>query len=83
MWVYKVRLANREAQRGKSGGYRLVYYVRTSTQTILVRIYPKTQQEDIANRVLRDLLAEIEAALDTPVEAANDDPSRLADDETP
>lgn len=27
--VYKVRVKNRDAQRGKSGGYRIMYYFET------------------------------------------------------
>jgi mRNA-degrading endonuclease RelE of RelBE toxin-antitoxin system len=30
--VYKVRLPNTDAQRGKSGGYRVIYYLKTSSK---------------------------------------------------
>lgn len=33
--LYKVRVRNRDAQRGKSGGYRLIYYLQTSQSLIL------------------------------------------------
>jgi len=35
----KVRLRNSDAQRGKSGGYRVIYYLKTKAKIILVTIY--------------------------------------------
>jgi mRNA-degrading endonuclease RelE of RelBE toxin-antitoxin system len=46
--VYKVRLANSDAQRGTSGGYRVLYYVQTQSSRLLLAIYSKTEQSDIA-----------------------------------
>ncbi|MGG6266571.1 hypothetical protein [Leptolyngbya sp. AN10] len=34
-------------QKGKSGGYRLIYYLQTTTGIILLTIYPKSEQADI------------------------------------
>ena len=34
--VFKVRLRNTDAQRGKSGGYRVIYYLKTKAKIILV-----------------------------------------------
>jgi mRNA-degrading endonuclease RelE of RelBE toxin-antitoxin system len=45
--VYKVRLSNRDAQRGKSGGYRVIYYLKTPQRIILIDIYSKSDQVDI------------------------------------
>ena len=45
--VYKVRLPNRSASRGKSGGFRVVYYVHTADSVILISIYSKTEQADM------------------------------------
>jgi mRNA-degrading endonuclease RelE of RelBE toxin-antitoxin system len=44
--AYKVRLPNRDMQRGKSGGYRVIYYVRTADRIFLMRIYTKSEQEN-------------------------------------
>ena len=44
--VYKVRLLNRDAQRGKSGGYRVIYYIRTPMQIVLLTIYSKSERSD-------------------------------------
>ncbi len=36
--VYKVRVPNTDAQRGKSGGYRVIYYCKRSELVFLVYI---------------------------------------------
>jgi mRNA-degrading endonuclease RelE of RelBE toxin-antitoxin system len=51
---------NRNANRGKSGGYRSIYYVKTSDRIILVTIYSKSEQEDIEASEIEDILAEFE-----------------------
>jgi mRNA-degrading endonuclease RelE of RelBE toxin-antitoxin system len=58
--IYKVRVRNRNANRGKSGGYRLIYYVKTSDRIILVTIYSKSEQEDIDASEIEDILSEFE-----------------------
>ncbi len=45
--VYKVRVRNSDARRGKSGGYRVIYYLETPEQTVLLTIYSKTDQSDL------------------------------------
>ena len=52
--VYKVRIPNRDAQKGKSGGYRVIYYIKTSSRVVLLAIYSKSEQVDIsADEILR------------------------------
>ena len=52
--VYKVRVRNTDAKRGKSGGYRIIYYLKTDIDVLLVTIYSKAEQSDIgAEDVLR------------------------------
>jgi len=46
--VYKVRLRNRSAKRGKSGGFRVIYFVRLEDEITLLTIYSKTDQADIS-----------------------------------
>jgi mRNA-degrading endonuclease RelE of RelBE toxin-antitoxin system len=46
--VFKVRVPNRDAQRGARGGYRVIYYVPTLTARLLLAIYSKTEQADLA-----------------------------------
>src|SRR5215207_8509679 len=45
--VYKVRLPNRSAKKGKSGGFRVIYYVKTQDLIGMLSIYVKTEQTDI------------------------------------
>ncbi|MEP7292738.1 MAG: type II toxin-antitoxin system RelE/ParE family toxin [Chloroflexota bacterium] len=59
--AYKVRLKNSDAKRGKSGGYRAVYYVETAEQVVMITIYSKSDQSDIATETLRQFIAEYEA----------------------
>ncbi|MCY3866462.1 MAG: hypothetical protein OXG68_13580 [Chloroflexi bacterium] len=43
--VYKERLPNRSARRGKSGGFRIYYWVRRRDYLVLVAICSKTEHE--------------------------------------
>ena len=54
--VYKVRLPNPSAQRGKRGGFRALYYVRLAEYVILIAVYSKTEQADVDLRKLRRFL---------------------------
>jgi mRNA-degrading endonuclease RelE of RelBE toxin-antitoxin system len=58
--VYKVRLKNPSASRGKSGGFRVIYYVQIASHVILVTIYSKTEQTDIGPEEIRHILQDIE-----------------------
>lgn len=56
--IFKVRIRNSDISRGKSGGYRAIYYLKTQTAIILVTIYSKTEQSDISTAKVRKILAE-------------------------
>lgn len=56
--VFKLRVRNSDTQKGKSGGYRLIYYVKTARGIILLTIYTKSEQVDIAADDLRSIIAE-------------------------
>jgi mRNA-degrading endonuclease RelE of RelBE toxin-antitoxin system len=60
--TYKVRLRNRAARKGKSGGFRVIYYVRLADHVALLTIYTKTQQQDISaadiQQIIEDYLAQ-------------------------
>jgi mRNA-degrading endonuclease RelE of RelBE toxin-antitoxin system len=43
-----VRLQNSDAARGKSGGYRVIYYVKSADQAVLITISSKTDYADIS-----------------------------------
>lgn len=56
--VYKVRVANRDARRGKSGGYRVIYYLPTDHITILLTLYSKSDQDDIPSDEITRIIAD-------------------------
>ena len=45
--LYKVRVPNHDAQRGKSGDYCVIYYLQTDDGRLLVTVYSKSDQADI------------------------------------
>ena len=59
--VFKVRIKNSDIQKGKSGGYRLIYYVKTATAIILLTIYAKSEQADIAPDDIQSIISEYES----------------------
>ncbi len=57
---FKARLPNRSARRGKSGGFRIIYYEREATLVLLLIVYSKSERSDIPNKVIRRLIEENE-----------------------
>ena len=45
--VMKVRVKNSESRKGKSGGYRLIYWVVSTESIILLDFYSKSDQSNI------------------------------------
>ena len=59
--IYKARIASRDQKKGKSGGFRIVYYVVTDdNKIILLDIYAKAQQENINAKEIMHMLARLE-----------------------
>ncbi|MBW4515224.1 MAG: type II toxin-antitoxin system RelE/ParE family toxin [Timaviella obliquedivisa GSE-PSE-MK23-08B] len=56
--VLKTRVKNRDIQKGKSAGYRLVYQVESPTSVLLLTIYSKSEREDISIKEIRNILNE-------------------------
>jgi mRNA-degrading endonuclease RelE of RelBE toxin-antitoxin system len=56
--IFKVRIRNSDTSRGKSGGYRVIYYLKTAIAVILVTIYSKTEQADISSATIKKILSE-------------------------
>ena len=59
--VFKLRVKNSDIEKGKSGGYRLIYYVKTTTAIILLTIYAKSEQVDIAPDDIQSIISEYES----------------------
>ena len=57
--MFKVRLKNRDIQKGKRSGYRCIYYLKTRDDVILVTIYSKSEQSDVSITRLQTILREM------------------------
>ena len=58
---YKIRLAVTSKNRGKSGGARVITYVRVIGETVfLLDIYDKSEQTSISDQQVLALLARLE-----------------------
>ena len=59
--VFKVRAKNTDARKGKSGGYRIIYFLPMPQKAILVTVYSKSDQSDISAARIRQIISESEA----------------------
>ena len=50
-------------QKGKSGGYRVIYYLKTDDRIILATIYSKSDRSDVDAEVIEDAIAQYEQQL--------------------
>jgi mRNA-degrading endonuclease RelE of RelBE toxin-antitoxin system len=58
--MMKVRVKNRDIQKGKSAGYRLIYQVESPTSVLLLTIYSKSDRSDITAAELRSIASEFD-----------------------
>ena len=58
--LFKARIRNHDARRGKSGGYRLIYYLQEPKRLVLITLYSKSEQSDIAAAEVRRIIREFE-----------------------
>jgi len=58
--VFKVRIKNSNIQKGKSGGYRVIYYLKTAQGIILTTIYSKSDLTDVSNEIIEQAIAQYE-----------------------
>jgi mRNA-degrading endonuclease RelE of RelBE toxin-antitoxin system len=54
--VYKVRIKNSDNNKGKSAGYRMIYYVKKEDSIILLRLYSKSEQSDISAKEICSII---------------------------
>lgn len=58
---YKIRFAIRSKGKGKSGGGRIITFVKVENQLIyLLSIYDKSDQETVSDQFIKLLLSEID-----------------------
>ena len=60
--IYKLRVKNSDNQKGKSAGYRIIYLLKTDTNIVLVTIYSKSEQSDIAVNELKRIIMQFNTA---------------------
>ncbi|MTJ49263.1 type II toxin-antitoxin system RelE/ParE family toxin [Dolichospermum sp. UHCC 0259] len=58
--VFKVRIKNSNIQKGKSGGYRVIYYLKNAQEIILTTIYSKSDLTDVSNEIIEQAIAQYE-----------------------
>lgn len=54
--VFKVRIKNSDVAKGKSGGYRVIYYLKTAEWVVLISLYAKTEQSDISPEIIKQII---------------------------
>jgi len=54
--VFKVRVPNQSAGKGKRGGFRLIYYLQVQDEVILLSIYSKNMQKDISSEDIASII---------------------------
>ncbi len=58
--VYKARMKSTDMKRGKRGGYRVIYYLQTAqNRVILLTIYTKARRENIRVQEILSLLKQL------------------------
>ncbi len=82
--VFKVRLKNSDTSKGKSGGYRIIYQRTLEGNIVLVTIYSKTEQADIAPHEIRNIIRAGEPVLPaetlvSEIAAENSPPDKSVD----
>ncbi|MCX5982933.1 MAG: type II toxin-antitoxin system RelE/ParE family toxin [Nostocales cyanobacterium LacPavin_0920_SED1_MAG_38_18] len=58
--IFKVRIKNSNIQKGKSGGYRVIYYLKNAQGIILTTIYSKSDLTDVSNEIIEQAIAQYE-----------------------
>lgn len=54
--AYKVRIKNSDNQKGKSGGYRVLYYLKTQDNVVLLEIYSKSEHDTLSDNLVRQIV---------------------------
>ena len=58
--VYKVRLANRSARRGRRGGFRIIYSLVNVNTVAFLHIYSKSDKSDVSADEISRMLSDLE-----------------------
>lgn len=66
--VFKVRVRNSDTNRGKSGGYRVIYWLKLPESVVLLDIYSKSDREDVEINIIQDIITEFDKQIDDEIE---------------
>ncbi|MBF0121376.1 MAG: type II toxin-antitoxin system RelE/ParE family toxin [Desulfobacterales bacterium] len=65
--VFKIRFGSSDMERGKSGGYRLIFYIeRDNCEIYLLTIYAKAKNENIPVKDIQSILKELDLKFKKP-----------------
>ena len=67
--VIKVRLKNSDSQKGKSGDYRLIYWIVSPEVIVLLDIYSKSDQSDIEVDEIRQIIKGLGTTSEATIDA--------------
>lgn len=58
--IYKARVRSSDQAKGKSGGFRVIYYVVTKNKEVfLLTMYAKARQENIDTKAIKKLMEDL------------------------
>jgi mRNA-degrading endonuclease RelE of RelBE toxin-antitoxin system len=66
--VFKVRVRNSDTNRGKSGGYRVIYWLKLPECAVLLDIYSKSDRDDVEVNIIQDIITEFDKQIDDETE---------------
>lgn len=61
--VFKARRNNSAVSGGVRKGYRFIYYMRSAEQAFMLSVYAKTEQENISDSEVAELLKDVDRLL--------------------
>ncbi len=66
--VFKVRIRNSDVNRGKSGGYRMIYWLKLPECVVLLDIYSKSDRDDIEINTIQNIITEFDRQTDDEID---------------
>jgi mRNA-degrading endonuclease RelE of RelBE toxin-antitoxin system len=66
--VFKVRIRNSDVNHGKSGGYRMIYWLKLTECAVLLDIYSKSDRDDIEMNTIQNIITEFDKQVDDEIE---------------
>ena len=66
--IFKIRVRNSDTNRGKSGGYRVIYWLKLPECAVLLDIYSKSDREDVEINMIQSIINEFDKQIDDEIE---------------